>query len=455
MVRWAINAATLRRLFSRESPGRSKFVPLEHANRYRSHTCGELRASDEKCSVNLSGWVARRRDMGGVIFIDLRDREGITQVVFDPQRSGAELHRQADRLRSEWVIRVAGNVKRRPAEMANPKLGTGEIEVEVSELEVLSEARTPPFELNERSAAGEDVRLKYRFLDLRRAEMQRNLRIRHNAIQAVRAFLHEKGFWDVETPLLGKSTPEGARDYLVPSRVNPGTFYALPQSPQLYKQLLMVAGFDKYCQIPRCLRDEDLRADRQPEFTQLDLEMSFVGQEDVFRVIEGAMKALFQGGLGLDIPTPFPRITHAEAMSKYGSDKPDLRFKEELVDLTEFSKTCGFKVFQEAAAKGGLVKGFNAKGWGAKKGRAEIDRLGERVKDFRAKGLAWFRVENGDLNSNLTKFFSPEQRAELKTLFAAADGDLLLFAAGEPGIVNPTLSFLRNLWGAASPCDSK
>jgi len=321
----------------------------------RTHYCGHLRAADAGKDVVLMGWVHRRRDHGGVIFVDLRDREGIVQVVFNPEVQ-ADAHREAHRIRSEFVLALQGTVRKRPEGMENPELATGDVEVMVNRLEILSEAKTPPFVLDAETDISENIRLKYRYLDLRRPELQKNILLRSRVAAATREYFISKGFVEVETPMLAKSTPEGARDYLVPSRVNPGTFYALPQSPQTFKQLLMISGFDRYFQIARCFRDEDLRADRQPEFTQIDVEMSFIDEEDIISTMEGLMAHIFKAGTGRDLRIPFPRITYRDAMERYGRDNPDTRFAMELRDLTEIVKHCGFKVFSEVAASGGIVK---------------------------------------------------------------------------------------------------
>jgi aspartyl-tRNA synthetase len=359
-------------------------------NMRRTHHCNALSAGDMGKEVVLMGWVLRRRDHGGVIFIDLRDREGITQVVFNPTIN-PDVHGKAHALRSEFVLGIRGRVEPRPDGMINPKLPTGEIEVLVDELKILNPAKTPPFMIEDNVEVSEALRLKNRHLDLRRPPLQRNIITRHKASASVRRFLDDNGFLDIETPVLTKSTPEGARDYLVPSRVNPGQFYALPQSPQLFKQLLMVSGFDRYYQIVRCFRDEDLRADRQPEFTQIDMEMSFVGEEDLMAVSEGMMATLFDEVMGRSLTTPFPRLTYAEAMDRYGLDKPDTRFGLELKDVSDIVEGSGFKVFSSVVKKGGIVKALNAKGC-IDFSRKEIDDLTALVAVYRAKGLAWIKV---------------------------------------------------------------
>ncbi|MGH7143377.1 MAG: aspartate--tRNA ligase [Planctomycetota bacterium] len=428
-----------------------------YVNKYRSHRLNELRPADIGTTAVLSGWVHSYRDMGGVIFIDLRDRTGMTQVIFDPQRSGQALHDQADALRREDVIRVSGKVVARGQDRINPKLATGAIEVEAVELTVLSKAQTPPLEIRDDVVVDEKVRLKYRYLDLRRPVMQRNLEIRSRALAAIRAYMVAENFIEIETPFLGKSTPEGARDYLVPSRVHPGHFYALPQSPQMYKQLLMVAGCDRYFQIARCMRDEDLRADRQPEFTQLDLEMSYAERDDVFGVVEGAMKAAFQAGIGFDLPIPFPRLDYRECMNSYGDDKPDLRIPGlKIVDVGGLAAQTEFAVFKGALEAKGFVKGLCIPTWGTKKSRKNIDDLTIELKVFGARGLAWAKVEkDGKLAGGCSKFFSPEQQKTLLDLFAPStaagrvqEGDLLVFVADQAKVCHASLAYLRNLAGS-------
>jgi aspartyl-tRNA synthetase len=408
----------------------------------RSHTCNELGAADVGEKVTLMGWVLRRRDHGGVIFVDLRDRRGLTQVVFNPERN-PEVHAKAHAIRSEWVLACRGTVSPRPEGMENTNLKTGAIEVMVDELRILNISQTPPFPLDEEGEVSENLRLKYRYLDLRRPGMADSLVLRHKAAQAIRSFLNEQDFLEIETPVLTRSTPEGARDYLVPSRVNPGKFYALPQSPQLFKQLLMVAGMERYYQIVKCFRDEDLRADRQPEFTQVDMELSFVEEEDIFRITEGMIARLFQTTLDLELVTPFPRISYDEAMARYGSDKPDTRFGLELVDLTEIVRECGFQVFRTVTAKGGMVKSINAKGC-ADFSRKDLDDLTSYVGQYGAKGLAWVKVkESGEWQSPIAKFFTEEERASMATALDAAPGDLLFFVADQPFVVHQALSELR------------
>ncbi|MDF1613937.1 aspartate--tRNA ligase [Desulfurivibrio dismutans] len=411
-------------------------------NLRRSHHCNILNAEHIGREVTLMGWVLRRRDHGGVIFIDLRDRRGITQVVFNPE-TNPEVHAKAHALRSEWVLAVQGVVRSRPEGMTNPKLKTGEIEVMVSELKILNQSQTPPFPLDEEIDISDNLRLQYRYLDLRRPAMAANLMLRHQACQAIRQYLNGEDFLEIETPVLTRSTPEGARDYLVPSRVNPGRFFALPQSPQLFKQLLMVAGMDRYYQIVRCFRDEDLRADRQPEFTQVDMELSFVGEEEVMGVAEGMMRALFAATLGRELSPPFPRMTYAEAMARYGTDRPDTRFGLELVELTAVVKNCGLKVFREIADKGGMIKSINAKGC-ADFSRKDLDDLTAYAGQFGAKGLAWVKIkEGGEWQSPIAKFFTEEERQAMMTTMQAEKDDLLFFVADQPAIVHGALAELR------------
>jgi len=395
-------------------------------------------------TVVLNGWVQRRRDHGMVMFIDLRDRTGITQVVFNAERNAA-VHKAAHALRSECVVSVTGRVMARPDESKNLNLSTGEIEVFADAVEILNESKTPPFLIEDDAEVTEAIRLKYRYLDLRRPMMQRWVTMRHNIAQAARNFLNRQGFLEIDTPILTKSTPEGARDYLVPSRVNPGTFFALPQSPQLFKQVLMVSGMDRYYQIARCFRDEDLRNDRQPEFTQIDLEMSFVDRNDVMSLMEQLIVTVFQEAGGVRLPTPFPRMTYAEAMGRYGSDKPDLRFEMPLHDVTSFGAASEFKVFKDAAAKGGIVKALIVKG-GAAMARSRIDALGETAKSFGAKGLAWLKITAvGQLESVIAKFL--DAQAFASALPGAKPGDLVLFGADKPAIVHDVLGRIRLLLG--------
>ena len=406
----------------------------------RTQTCGQLRSSEVGQPVRLMGWVQRRRDHGNLIFIDLRDRTGLTQVVFNAERN-AGVHQSGHALRPECVVAVDGVVAARPAESANTDLPTGEIEVLVDSVDILNEAKTPPFQIEDDADVAEVLRLKYRYLDLRRPKMQRLLGLRHAVAQHVRAFLNAEGFLEVETPVLTKSTPEGARDYLVPSRVNPGSFYALPQSPQLFKQVLMAAGVDRYYQIARCFRDEDLRNDRQPEFTQIDLEMSFVDREQVMSLMERMIAGVFRETAGIDLAPPFPRMTYAEAMGRYGSDKPDLRFGMPLHDMSDFAARSTFKVFKDAVAQGGIVKALIVKG-GASIARSRIDALGETAKSFGAKGLAWVKIAGeGQLESVIAKFL--DTRSLLAGLPDAAVGDLLLFGADKPTVVHDVLGRLR------------
>ncbi|MCB2217629.1 MAG: aspartate--tRNA ligase [Desulfobulbaceae bacterium] len=408
----------------------------------RTHHCNELGIGHVGEKVILMGWVLRRRDHGGVIFIDLRDREGITQVVFNPEINPA-VHEKAHRLRSEWVIAVSGVVDPRPGDMANPKLATGEIEVLIDQLFILNTSETPPFPLDEDKEVSDGLRLQYRYLDLRKPEMTANLIARHRAVQSIRGYLNARGFLDIETPMLTKSTPEGARDYLVPSRVNPGRFFALPQSPQLFKQLLMVAGLDRYYQIVKCFRDEDLRADRQPEFTQIDMELSFVDEEQVIEIVEGMIDALFRETIGRDVQPPFKRISYDEAMSRYGTDRPDTRFAMELVDLTEIAAGCEFKVFRSAVDGGGTVRALNAKGCG-RFTRKELDDLTDYALQFGAKGLAWVKIkEGGEWQSPIAKFFSAEERQRIAAALDAQVDDLLFFGADKNATVFQVLGELR------------
>ena len=388
------------------------------------------------------GWVLRRRDHGGVIFIDLRDRGGITQVVFNPEVN-PEVHAKAHQVRSEWVLAIRGRVEARPGSMANPKLATGEIEILVDELRILNSSETPPFPLDEDTEVSDNLRLQYRYLDLRRPEMAANLIMRHKAVQSVRNYLNSLDFLDIETPMLTRSTPEGARDYLVPSRVNSGKFYALPQSPQLFKQLLMIAGMDRYYQIVKCFRDEDLRADRQPEFTQIDMELSFVDEEQIMAINEGMIATLFKETLGIDLSPPFPRLTFDDSMNRFGTDRPDVRFGMELIDLTGIAANCGFKVFRAIADKGGTVRAINAKGC-ADFTRKELDVLTDYVTQFGAKGLAWVKMKaDGEWQSPIAKFFTEKERAEIASATDAVEGDLLFFGADSKKVVLQVLSELR------------
>lgn len=415
----------------------------------RTHTCGELNKSHTDQTVTLCGWTDRVRDLGGANFIDLRDRFGVTQIVFAPE-AGEELVKSAQKLRSEDVIKVVGKVAQRPSGQENPKLSTGEIEVRVTELELLSKSKVPPFTPGQHELPNEDLRLKYRYIDLRRREMMETLLLRSRIIKSMRDYFETHDFIDVETPILGRSTPEGARDYLVPSRVHNGSFYALPQSPQIYKQIMMIAGYDRYVQVARCFRDEDLRADRQPEFTQLDVEMSFVETDDILDLIDGLMQKLAKEILNLDLELPLPRMTYDEAMRRFGHDAPDLRFGMEIVDATEFAKGVEFKVFSGPANEGKFVRGLNAKSAAEKYSRRKIDELTDYVKgDFGAKGLVWFKVESEDtLASPSAKNFSAEEHQELIKLLDAEPGDLLLFLADTWDVTCRGLYGLRKRLGA-------
>ena len=408
-----------------------------------THDCGELRRSDIGIEVTLTGWVWHRRDHGGLIFVDLRDRAGVTQLTFDPEHSGGTAFHTAEALRSEWPIKVTGTVRERPDDMYNPKLATGEVEVLVSEIEVLNHAKTPPFQIENGIETSEDVRLRYRYLDLRRPEMAHNLQVRNDFTFAVREALHKRAFTEVETPILFKSTPEGARDFLVPSRTQPGSFYALPQSPQLLKQLLMVGGVERYYQVAKCFRDEDLRADRQPEFTQVDIEMSFVDQDCVMDAVEDVLRDAF-AAVGVEMPKPLRRIPFWEAMDTYGSDKPDTRYGMHLHDVTDIFKNSNFKVFSGAANREGeVVKCINAKGAGAWP-RAQIDKLEPIAATFGAKGLAWIAFRpDGSVNSPIVKFFSDEEMAALKAECEVEPGDLVMFAATERRHADEILGGMR------------
>jgi len=406
----------------------------------RNLYCGEVRADHVGTSVTLAGWVHNRRDHGGVLFIDLRDREGLVQLVFHPERTDVFL--KGESLRGETVIEVTGAVHARPAGTENPHLPTGGVEVWVDSLTVLNVSRVPPFEISEHSNASEDVRLQYRYLDLRRPPLQKNLILRHRVTQCVREVLSAHGFLDLETPFLTKSTPEGARDFLVPSRLSPGNFYALPQSPQLFKQLFMVAGFDRYYQIARCFRDEDLRADRQPEFTQIDLEMSFIEEEDVLSLVENLLKAVFKVALNRELETPFPRLSYDDAMARYGSDKPDLRFGMEIQDVSAVFKNTGFQVFSKALAAGGVVRALCLTG-GATMSRTEIDKLTDWVKTYGARGLAWLKMTEAGAESSIAKFMSPEELMALPRAVGASTGDIIFFGAGPALDVSAYLGPLR------------
>lgn len=408
----------------------------------RDYWCGDLTDNNIGETVRLLGWVDTLRDHGGVIFINLRDREGIVQVVFDPSKIDHNLYEKVKRLRSEYVIGVEGIISRRPSGTENPKMKTGNIEVLGQNLLILNTSEVLPFQIEENIRLNEETRLRYRYLDLRRERMKRNIVLRHEVYQAVREFLVGNGFLEIETPMLTKSTPEGARDFLVPSRLERGKFYALPQSPQLFKQILMVGGLERYFQIVKCFRDEDLRADRQPEFTQIDFEMSFVSQEDVMAISEALIQHVFKKVLGLDIKLPFRRMSYDEAMNRYGTDKPDLRYGLELVDITDIAMDVEFKVFNDTAKSGGLVKGINVKG-GAKFSRKEIDELTDYAKKFGAKGMAWIKIDNGEIISPILKFFTEEQKSRLLEKMQAQDGDLLVFIADKRDITHRVLGFLR------------
>ncbi|MBI2124515.1 aspartate--tRNA ligase [Candidatus Woesearchaeota archaeon] len=408
----------------------------------RTHTCGELTGKDINKKVTLAGWCSTRRDHGGVIFIDLRDRYGLTQIVFDPSHN-IESHRAAEALRREDVIIVEGHVRNRPKGMQNERLATGMIEVLVDKILSTNKAQTPPLEIDDRIEASEEMRLKYRYLDLRRPKMQKQLMFRHQLTIAVREYLDKQGFVEIETPMLIKTTPEGARDYLVPSRIHPRKFYSLPQSPQIYKQILMIAGFDRYYQLARCLRDEDLRADRQPEHTQIDLEMSFADAEDIFHLTEGLVKHVFRKLLNKDVKAPFKKFTYDEAMERFCTDKPDIRFGMECCDVTGIIKESEFKVFLDVVKKDGIVKALNAENCGEKLSRNQIDELIEFAKQNGAQGLAWMKVTKKGLESNIVKFFPEKVQKTLLEKTKAKAGDLLLFAADNPKIVNDVLSKIR------------
>ena len=407
----------------------------------RSHTCGELRTQDIGSRVVLAGWVQNWRDHGGVVFVDLRDRYGLTQVVFNPEIS-PQSHQLAHSVRSEFVLQVEGEVAARPEGTVNENLDTGEIEVIVDQVKVLSQAKTPPFMVDDPGEVSENLRLQYRYLDLRRPAMQEAMIFRHRLTTLVRSFLDERGFLDLETPMLTKSTPEGARDYLVPSRTNPGRFFALPQSPQLFKQLLMVSGFDRYFQVVKCFRDEDLRADRQPEFTQIDMEMSFVEPEDIIALIEEMMRVIFKRLLDIELPPAFQRLTYEQAMADYGLDAPDLRFDLKLIDLGRVFEGTAFKVFRSVLDGGGMIKGLNLKG-GASLSRKEVDDLLEVVKVYGAKGLAWIKIAADGWQSPIVKFFADQEVEALKEAMGVEEGDLLLFVADKPAVVHESLGRLR------------
>ncbi|MDF2985234.1 MAG: aspartyl-tRNA synthetase [Eubacterium sp.] len=407
----------------------------------RSHKCAELSSVNIGETVTVMGWVQKQRNLGSLVFVDLRDRSGILQLVFTDK--DGEMFDKAKTIRSEYVVAVVGTVAARAPEAVNRKMATGEIEINAVELRILSSAETPPIYIEENSDVNEITRLKYRYLDLRRPDMQRNMILRHRVAKVARDYYDDNGFLEIETPILVKSTPEGARDYLVPSRVHPGKFYALPQSPQLYKQLLMVSGFDRYFQIAKCFRDEDLRADRQPEFTQIDIEMSFVNVEDVLNVNEGFIKRVFKEALGVELQTPFLRMPYAEAMERFGSDKPDIRFGMELVNVSDLVADCGFKVFTDAVGNGGSVRAINAKGC-AKFSRKEIDALVEVVKTYKAKGMAWISIDtNNEIKSSFAKFMSEDEMKALLERVQAEAGDLICFVADRNNVVFDALGQLR------------
>jgi aspartyl-tRNA synthetase len=408
----------------------------------RNRNCGDLRVADAGQSVTLTGWVQKRRDHGGLIFVDLRDRSGIAQVVFSPDVS-VDMHQEAHALRNEFVLQARGEVRKRPEGMANEKISTGGIEVYIDHFEILNRSLTPPLMIEDNVDVSESLRLKYRYLDLRRKPMQDAIILRHHVSRVTREFLNSEGFLEIETPVLTKSTPEGARDYLVPSRVSPGRFFALPQSPQLFKQILMVAGFERYYQIVRCFRDEDLRADRQPEFTQIDMELSFVDEEDIFAVTERMIARIFQETKGLTVATPFPRLAYAEALDRYGLDKPDTRFDLELRDVSDLAASCKFKVFTDAMASDGTVRGVRLPGC-AGYSRKDLDGLTDYVKVFGARGLAWLKVAEGKIESPIAKFFSPERLEQIRQRLEGAPGDLLVFVADQAGVAFDALGNLRN-----------
>ena len=416
------------------------FMPLK-----RTDTAGALRLKDSGREVVLAGWVDSRRDHGNLIFIDLRDREGVTQIVFDPQDNSA-LHKEAEKLRDEFVILIKGKVVERPAGTVNPNLPTGQIEVRAVELYILNSSRPLPFALKDKLEVSEEIRLTYRYLDLRRRTMQEHLNKRYRLAKVVRDFLDSRGFIEIETPFLTKSTPEGARDYLVPSRIYPGKFFALPQSPQLFKQILMVAGYERYFQLVRCFRDEDLRADRQPEHTQIDIEMSFVDELDIETLVEDMLVAVFKQVLAKDLKTPFPRLSYAESMRRFGTDKPDTRFGLEIVEVTEILKETGFKVLSKVIAAGGVVRAIKVKG-GGDFSLKKIEELTNLVITFKAKGLVWFKVENHHLVSPVAKFFKDEEKAKLITTLEARDNDLILMVGDTPAVVAGSLGRLREVLG--------
>ncbi|MDN4072768.1 aspartate--tRNA ligase [Fictibacillus terranigra] len=408
----------------------------------RTHKCGTLTEQHVGQEVKLTGWVQKRRDLGGLIFIDLRDRSGQVQVVFNPEVSSEALN-IADKVRSEFVLAVKGTVIARDEGTINENVPTGRIEIQGKELEIINSAKTPPFSIADDSDINEDVRLKYRYLDLRRPVMQETIKLRYRVTKMIRDFLDQQEFMEIETPMLTKSTPEGARDYLVPSRVHPGQFYALPQSPQLFKQLLMVSGFERYFQVVRCFRDEDLRADRQPEFTQIDIETSFLGQEDLMSMMEDLMVQMAGEIRGFSVQTPMPRLTYAEAMERYGSDKPDTRFGMELINVSEIVKNSGFKVFASTVLDGGEVKAINVKGQAGNYSRKDIDLLTDYVKRYGAKGLAWLKFEGNELKGPIAKFFTDEEKHRLLAALEGGEGDLFLFVADSKKVVADALGALR------------
>lgn len=434
------------RLFAKRFNPFPVFVTHKVCIVLRTHTCGELTTEHAETEVKVCGWVNNYRDHGGLIFIDLRDRYGLIQVVFDPSDS-AEAHELAGSLRNEDVIQANGVVRLRGEGLVNPNIASGRIEIRAQELIVHNKSKTPPFEPTGENVPNEELRLKYRYIDLRRPQLQEAMILRHKLCKATRDYFDQKDFLEIETPMLGKSTPEGARDYLVPSRVHPGTFYALPQSPQLYKQLLMVGGLDRYYQIARCFRDEDLRADRQPEFTQIDVEMSFVDQEDILTTIDGLIAHMVKEVRGTEISLPLPRLTHAEAVERFGNDKPDMRFEMELVDVAEIAKDCGFGVFSKTIEGGGRVRGINAKGAAEKYSRKMIDELTAWVGDYGARGLAFFRVKEGRLDSPIAKFFSDEHQQAIIEKLDGENGDLLFFVADKASVTSAALAALRNRLG--------
>lgn len=408
----------------------------------RTIHCGELSTAQVGQVVTLNGWVNRRRDLGQLIFIDLRDRSGLVQIVFDPEVLGKEQFEEAERLRSEFVISVQGTVHQRPEGQVNPNMATGEVEVQVTKLEILAEAKTPPFPIHQAEEVDESLRLKYRYLHLRSKDLQETIALRHRTVSVVRSFLDNRGFYEIETPMLIRSTPEGARDYVVPSRVHPGKFYALPQSPQLFKQLLMIGGFERYYQVARCFRDEDLRAERQPEFTQIDVEMSFVDRDDVMEIMEEMIVSVLQEVKGISISSPIPRMSYQEAMDRYGSDKPDTRFGMEIADVTRHVAASEFRVFVDTVNAGGVVRGINVKG-GASFTRRQIDSLSEKAQSFGAKGLMWLALEEDKVRSPIAKFLQDSELEGIKGELGGEVGDLLLLVAGGYDLVCDVLGRLR------------